>query len=89
MKKNLDIYGKYEKEQIKEFLQFNFGDLLQQKDFTFLQNLDYEISSEGTNLSEGQKSIIQLLRGVLLKPCLMCMDEFNAELDNETGKSTI
>jgi ABC-type bacteriocin/lantibiotic exporter with double-glycine peptidase domain len=47
--------------------------------------LDYEIHSEGSNISEGQKSMIQLLRGVLLKPSLICMDEFNAELDNETG----
>ncbi len=50
-----------------------------------MQNLDYEIHSEGSNISEGQKSIIQLLRGVLLRPSLICMDEFNAELDNETG----
>ena len=86
LKKNLDIYGKYKKEQIKEFLDFNFEKLLKINDFAFLRNLDFEINSDGSNLSEGQKSVIQILRGILLKPCLICMDEFNAELDNDTGK---
>ena len=40
-------------------------------------------------MSEGQKSIIQIIRGIISKPCLMCMDEFNAELDDETGNKKI
>lgn len=72
-------------EKVSEFLNFNFSPILDIAEFSFLKNMDFEVKAEGANLSEGQKTIIQLLRAVLLRPTILCLDEFNSDLDNNTG----
>jgi ATP-binding cassette subfamily C (CFTR/MRP) protein 1 len=83
IKENLDIYSKYSLEYMKEFI-FTFNEIFNKDEFHIFNDLNYKIT--GNNLSEGQKSLIQILRGILKKPKILCLDESNAELDDETEK---
>ena len=61
-----------------------FDEILKKNEFSIFYQLDFMVTSN--NLSEGQKSLIQILRGLLKKPKILCLDESNAELDDETER---
>jgi ABC-type multidrug transport system fused ATPase/permease subunit len=84
LKENLDINNEYTVDQLEEKLK-NFDNLFNKNEFIIFKNLSYSIAKNGNNLSEGQKSILQLLRSILKNPSILCLDESNAELDDEIG----
>jgi ABC-type multidrug transport system fused ATPase/permease subunit len=85
LKENIDIDNKFSKDYVDEFLNI-FSEIISKDEFKIFKELDTNITNNGGNLSEGQKSLIQIFRGLLRKPLLLCFDESNAELDDETEK---
>ncbi len=47
-------------------------------------DLEFKISINGANLTEEQKSLIQVFREILLRRTLLCLDQYNSELNDET-----
>jgi ABC-type multidrug transport system fused ATPase/permease subunit len=88
LKENLDINNAYTIDQLEEKLK-DFNNLFNKNEFTIFKDLSYSIAKNGNNLSEGQKSVLQLLRSILKNPSILCLDESNAELDDETGNNYI
>lgn len=89
VKDNLDILGKLENAEIEEFL-YRFEDLFKFKEFEIFNKDNFNrkiIKKNGTNLSEGQKNFINILRALIKKNKIICLDESNSELDNETEKT--
>jgi ATP-binding cassette subfamily C (CFTR/MRP) protein 1 len=85
IKDNIDYEGKYVDEVLKEFLNI-FSEIFNKTEFAIFNDLGYKIDANGSNLSEGQKTLIQILRGVIKRPIVLCFDESNAELDDDTEK---
>ena len=50
------------------------------------QILDFIISSEGSNLSIGQRQLICIARALISKPKILLMDEATAHIDNKTDQ---
>lgn len=88
IKDNLDFQGKYDVREIEEFL-FQFEKLFENKEFEIFDKKNFKlnlIEKNGANLSEGQKNLLNILRALLKKKLIICFDESNSELDNETEK---
>ncbi len=88
IKYNLDYDNKYNSIQIEEFL-LQFEKLFEIKEFEIFNKQNYNlnlIEKNGANLSEGQKNLLNILRSLLKKKLIICFDESNSELDNETGE---
>jgi ATP-binding cassette subfamily C (CFTR/MRP) protein 10 len=86
VKSNIDFLSLYSDEYFSEFMSI-FADIFGTKpEFElFTKNLfTYKIENGGTNLSEGQKCLIQIFRCIIRKSKLICLDESNGELDDDT-----
>jgi len=91
IKENLDFLNKYDASEIEEFL-LQFEKLFDYKEFEIFNKSNFQlnlIEKNGANLSEGQKNLLNILRALLKKKPIICFDESNSELDNETGKKRI
>ena len=51
-----------------------------------IQNLEFHLETDASNLSEGEKQIISYVRGVYNKRRIVILDEASAYVDNETEK---
>lgn len=88
IKDNLDFQDKYDASEIEEFLQ-QFERLFENKEFEIFNKTNFKlnlIEKNGANLSEGQKNLLNILRALLKKKPIICFDESNSELDNETER---
>ena len=77
----------YNVAEIEEFLS-RFEKLYENKEFEIFNKKNFNlklIEKNGSNLSEGQKNLLNILRALLKKKLIICFDESNSELDNETG----
>jgi len=87
IKDNLDFSSKYDPEEIDEFL-LQFERLFENKEFEIFNKSNFKlnlIEKNGSNLSEGQKNLLNILRALLKKKSIICFDESNSELDNDSG----
>jgi ATP-binding cassette subfamily C (CFTR/MRP) protein 1 len=85
IKSNIDMEGLYSKGYLEEILAV-FVEIFVKPEFSMFNDLNNKVSYGGNNLSEGQKTLILILRGILRKPNLLCFDESNAELDDYTER---
>lgn len=87
IKENLDPNNLYKEVEIEEFLT-KFGKLFEMREFEIFNKKNFclkFIEKNGSNLSEGQKNLLNILRSLLKKKSIICLDESNSELDNDTG----
>ena len=87
IKENLDPNNLYAEAEIEEFLS-KFGKLFEMREFEIFNKKNFclkFIEKNGSNLSEGQKNLMNILRSLLKKKPIICLDESNSELDNDTG----
>lgn len=66
-----------------------FEKLFDNKEFEIFNPINLNVNlieKNGANLSEGQKSLLNILRALLKKKSIICFDESNSELDNEAGR---
>lgn len=77
---NLEITKK-EVEEISEI--FGINKIIEK----FEEGLDTKISSENTNMSEGEKQIISILRAAVSNPKILIFDEATSKIDTITEKS--
>lgn len=47
---------------------------------------ELKVEKNGSNLSDGQKKIVNLIRMLLANNEIICFDEVNSNFDPETGK---
>lgn len=88
IRENLDFLKNYRAAEIEEFL-LQFERLFAMKEFEIFNKHNFElnlIEKNGSNLSEGQKNLLNILRALLKRKPVICFDESNSELDNETEK---
>jgi ABC-type multidrug transport system fused ATPase/permease subunit len=48
-------------------------------------NLDFQIENSGSNLSNGEKQIINFLRILIRNNDIICLDEATSNMDPKTG----
>lgn len=77
---NLEITKK-EVEEISEI--FGINKIIEK----FEEGLDTKISSENTNMSEGERQIISILRAAVSNPKILIFDEATSKIDTITEKS--
>lgn len=85
LKRNLDMGIKRSREELREVLdRIGFNNLGYRK-----KGLDMEIKSEGGNLSEGEKQLIQIARLVIERRSLVILDEATSFLDINTEEEVL
>ncbi|CDW55835.1 multidrug resistance associated protein 7 [Trichuris trichiura] len=80
IRENLDMKGEYTKEQLLQTIESSeLGDLIEQ-----LGGLDHHVEEGGTNLSAGQRQLICLVRAIMTKKKIVCIDEATSHVDLDT-----
>jgi len=81
------LLKQFNESEIEEFL-LQFEKLFENKEFEIFNKNKYKldlIENNGSNLSEGQKNLLNILRALIKNKSIICFDESNSDLDNNTG----
>ncbi|KHJ45282.1 ABC transporter, ATP-binding protein [Trichuris suis] len=80
IRENLDMKGEYSTEQLLQTIESSeLGDLIGQ-----LGGLHHRVEEGGTNLSVGQRQLICLVRAIMTKKKIVCIDEATSHVDLDT-----